>query len=73
MLFVLLSFQLPFMLFVGVYEKFMLILLVWLIFVGVILLQVPITFVDRVFGSSKLGGSEIVEYLKGLVYLLVTT
>lgn len=36
-------------------------------------LQVPITFVDRVFGSSKLGGSEIVEYLKGLVYLLFTT
>lgn len=36
-------------------------------------LQVPITFVDRVFGSSKLGGSEIVEYLKGLAYLLVTT
>ncbi|KAF3628707.1 Dolichol-phosphate mannosyltransferase subunit 1 [Capsicum annuum] len=35
--------------------------------------KVPITFVDRVFGSSKLGGSEIVEYLKGLLYLLVTT
>ncbi|THG08191.1 hypothetical protein TEA_019017 [Camellia sinensis var. sinensis] len=35
--------------------------------------EVPITFVDRVYGSSKLGGSEIVEYLKGLVYLLVTT
>ncbi|QHO58997.1 Magnesium-chelatase subunit ChlI [Arachis hypogaea] len=32
--------------------------------------EVPITFVDRVFGSSKLGGSEIVEYLKGLAYLL---
>ncbi|KAI3915362.1 hypothetical protein MKX01_035621 [Papaver californicum] len=26
-----------------------------------------------IYGSSKLGGSEIVEYLKGLVYLLVTT
>ncbi|KAH0878018.1 hypothetical protein HID58_065412, partial [Brassica napus] len=26
--------------------------------------EVPITFVDRVFGTSKLGGSEIVEYLK---------
>lgn len=36
-------------------------------------LQVPITFVDRVYGISKLGGSEIVEYLKGLAYLLVTT
>ncbi|KAF0912270.1 hypothetical protein E2562_013953 [Oryza meyeriana var. granulata] len=35
--------------------------------------HVPITFVDRVFGTSKLGGSEIVEYLKGLVYLLLTT
>ncbi|KAK8443768.1 hypothetical protein SEVIR_9G028800v4 [Setaria viridis] len=35
--------------------------------------EVPITFVDRVFGISKLGGSEIVEYLKGLVYLLLTT
>ncbi|KAL4271199.1 hypothetical protein GQ457_13G020600 [Hibiscus cannabinus] len=35
--------------------------------------EVPITFVDRVFGSSKLGGSEIVEYLKGLIYLMVTT
>ncbi|URE02236.1 dolichol-phosphate mannosyltransferase [Musa troglodytarum] len=32
--------------------------------------EVPITFVDRVYGSSKLGGSEIVEYLKGLFYLL---
>ncbi|KAF6137342.1 hypothetical protein GIB67_036379 [Kingdonia uniflora] len=36
-------------------------------------LYVPITFVDRVYGSLKLGGSEIVEYLKGLAYLLVTT
>ncbi|KAG5379118.1 hypothetical protein IGI04_026960 [Brassica rapa subsp. trilocularis] len=35
--------------------------------------EVPITFVDRVFGTSKLGGSEIVEYLKGLIYLLLTT
>ncbi|KAJ4889556.1 Nucleotide-diphospho-sugar transferases superfamily protein [Raphanus sativus] len=35
--------------------------------------EVPITFVDRVFGNSKLGGSEILEYLKGLVYLLLTT
>lgn len=35
--------------------------------------EVPITFVDRVYGSSKLGGSEIVEYLKGLAYLLFTT
>jgi len=28
--------------------------------------EVPITFVDRVYGASKLGGTEIVEYLKGL-------
>ncbi|KAL8172168.1 hypothetical protein V2J09_023972 [Rumex salicifolius] len=35
--------------------------------------EVPITFVDRVYGSSKLGGSEIVQYLKGLVHLLITT
>jgi dolichol-phosphate mannosyltransferase len=35
--------------------------------------EVPITFVDRVYGISKLGGSEIVQYLKGLVYLFLTT
>lgn len=28
--------------------------------------QVPITFVDRVYGESKLGASEIVGYVKGL-------
>ena len=31
--------------------------------------EVPITFVDRVFGQSKLGGAEIVGYLKGLAQL----
>lgn len=31
--------------------------------------EVPITFVDRVYGESKLGGNEIVQYLKGLVFL----
>lgn len=31
--------------------------------------EVPITFVDRLYGESKLGGEEIVEYLKGLVWL----
>jgi len=35
--------------------------------------QVPITFVDRVYGQSKLGGSEIVQYVKGLLYLFATT
>ena len=28
--------------------------------------EVPITFVDRVFGESKLGADEIAQYLKGL-------
>ncbi|EMC92666.1 glycosyltransferase family 2 protein [Baudoinia panamericana UAMH 10762] len=28
--------------------------------------EVPITFVDRVFGESKLGGEEIAEYLRGV-------
>jgi dolichol-phosphate mannosyltransferase len=28
--------------------------------------EVPITFVDRVFGQSKLGSDEIVGYLRGL-------
>ena len=31
--------------------------------------EVPITFVDRVFGESKLGANEIVSYLKGLLGL----
>ncbi|KAJ3055307.1 dolichol-P-mannose synthesis [Rhizophlyctis rosea] len=31
--------------------------------------EVPITFVDRVFGESKLGADEIVGYLKGLITL----
>ncbi|EIW86281.1 glycosyltransferase family 2 protein [Coniophora puteana RWD-64-598 SS2] len=34
--------------------------------------EVPITFVDRIFGESKLGADEIVGYLKG-VWLLFTT
>lgn len=28
--------------------------------------EVPITFVDRVYGESKLGGDEIVSYAKGI-------
>ena len=35
--------------------------------------EVPIVFVDRVYGSSKLGGHEIVLFLKGLVRLFFTT
>ncbi|KAK0370363.1 dolichol-phosphate mannosyltransferase [Colletotrichum limetticola] len=31
--------------------------------------EVPITFVDRVYGDSKLGGDEIVEYAKGVLSL----
>lgn len=28
--------------------------------------EVPITFVDRLFGESKLGADEIVQYMKGV-------
>jgi len=35
--------------------------------------EVPITFVDRVYGESKLGGNEIVAFAKGLLYLFATT
>lgn len=33
--------------------------------------EVPITFVDRIFGESKLGANEIVSYLQGIVDLFV--
>jgi dolichol-phosphate mannosyltransferase len=35
--------------------------------------EVPITFVDRIYGESKLGTREIVMYLKGLFRLFFTT
>ncbi|GAB4818235.1 hypothetical protein N2152v2_005281 [Parachlorella kessleri] len=35
--------------------------------------EVPIVFVDRIFGKSKLGGAEIALYLKGLFNLFFTT
>lgn len=35
--------------------------------------QVPITFVDRIYGVSKLGAMEIVGYLKGLLQLFTST
>lgn len=35
--------------------------------------EVPIVFVDRLYGASKLGGAEIWMFLKGLAWLLVTT
>lgn len=31
--------------------------------------EVPITFVDRIYGESKISGSEIVQFAKGLLYL----
>ncbi|OQO01334.1 Dolichol-phosphate mannosyltransferase subunit 1 [Cryoendolithus antarcticus] len=33
--------------------------------------EVPISFVDRVYGESKLGGDEIVEYAKGVLNLWI--
>lgn len=36
---------------------------------GFTIAEVPISFVDRVYGTSKLGGNEIVQYLKGLLKL----
>ncbi|XP_004633167.1 dolichol-phosphate mannosyltransferase subunit 1-like [Octodon degus] len=35
--------------------------------------EVPVSFVDRVYGDSKLGGNEIVSFLKGLLTLFATT
>nr|CAG4641947.1 EOG090X0B9X [Eurycercus lamellatus] len=35
--------------------------------------EVPISFVDRVYGESKLGGNEIFQFAKGLIYLFATT
>ena len=33
--------------------------------------EVPITFVDRIFGDSKLGANEIVSYAAGVWALFV--
>jgi len=33
--------------------------------------EIPITFVDRIFGESKLGANEIIGYLRGLVDIFV--
>jgi len=35
--------------------------------------EVPITFVDRFYGESKLGANEIKGFVKGLLYLFATT
>lgn len=34
--------------------------------------EVPITFVDRIFGESKLGANEIVGYAKGVWQLFTS-
>ena len=34
--------------------------------------EVPIVFVDRLYGESKLGNAEIVLYLQGLIRLFFT-
>lgn len=34
--------------------------------------EVPIVFVDRLYGDSKLGAMEIVTYIKGLANLVLT-
>lgn len=39
---------------------------------GMHIVEVPITFVDRLFGESKLGSVEVVRYLQG-IWLLLTT
>ena len=33
--------------------------------------EVPITFVDRIYGESKLGANEIVGFMKGMVDLFL--
>mmetsp|Transcript_3680 Transcript_3680/g.8154 ORF Transcript_3680/g.8154 Transcript_3680/m.8154 type:complete len:307 (+) Transcript_3680:63-983(+) len=40
---------------------------------GIKIGEVPISFVDRIYGESKLGANEIVMYLKGLLQLFLTT
>lgn len=35
--------------------------------------EVPITFVDRLYGESKLGATEIVQFAKGLLQLFVNS
>lgn len=35
--------------------------------------EVPISFVDRIYGESKLGTKEIIMYLQGLIQLFFTT
>ena len=39
---------------------------------GLRIAEVPITFVDRIYGESKLGALEVVAYLRGLGQLFVS-
>lgn len=39
---------------------------------GLVVAEVPIVFVDRLFGESKLAASEIVEFARGLIRLVFT-
>lgn len=39
---------------------------------GYSIAEVPISFVDRVYGESKLGSSEIVQYALGILKLVVS-
>lgn len=34
--------------------------------------EIPITFVDRFYGESKLNNQEIINYIKGLFFLFST-
>lgn len=40
-------------------------------YMGYTIEEVPITFVDRIFGESKLGNGEILSYMKGLLDIFV--
>ena len=40
-------------------------------YLGYSIEEVPITFVDRIYGESKFGSNEILGYLKGLVDLFL--
>lgn len=40
-------------------------------YMGYTIEEVPITFVDRIFGESKLGNGEILNYMKGLLDIFV--
>jgi dolichol-phosphate mannosyltransferase len=40
---------------------------------GLSVAEVPIVFVDRLYGVSKLGGAEITAFLRGLASLFFTT